>query len=91
MRHAIRWASNGYIGLTNSYQALGSADGSAIGDLQRTSCSRLDRIHVLFGQGYPQSPADCLRYLSDPDIRMSITVQQMAFRALTGEHWIRMQ
>ena len=35
------------------------------------------------------SHTHCFHYLSDPEVRMNMTVQQMVFRAATGEHWLR--
>jgi hypothetical protein len=38
----------------------------------------------------PQNPEACFNCLSDPEVQMRITVQQMVFRAATGEYWIRL-
>jgi hypothetical protein len=44
----------------------------------------------LIGAAPPNSPEACFRYLSDPAVRMQITVQQMVFRAATGDYWVKL-
>jgi acid ceramidase len=90
-RHAVRWGRNGYICVTNDYQLLSPGTAGEMPGLQRTSCARMERIDKLFSRAYPRSPENCLRYLSDPQVRMPITVQQMAFRASTGQHWLKLR
>ena len=34
------------------------------------------------------NPVDCFRYLNDSQVRMDMTVQQMVYRAATGESWL---
>ncbi len=52
--------------------------------LLETSCSRRERIEVLL-QAPQESLEQSIDYLSDRGVRMNITVQQMAFRARTGD------
>ena len=87
-RHAVRKAVDGFIAVTNGYLLLETDGGSAPGTLKGTSCGRFDRVAALVQGGRPKDPLECLRYLSDPDVRMDMTVQQMVFRASTGDHWL---
>lgn len=89
-RHALLYAKNGYVSMTNGYQVLNVGIGSAPSELLATSCQRFERIEALIGNRRPESPEDCFRYLNDPQVRMNMTVQQMVFNAATGEHWIRL-
>jgi acid ceramidase len=88
-RHAIRRSNSGYIGVTNSYQALDATAGAGSqSELLGTACSRLERVGELVSRTRPGDAKDCLRYLADPAVQMPITVQQMVFNTSTGEHWI---
>jgi acid ceramidase len=89
-RHAIRHAQGGYICVTNGYLQLNSGLGGAHSEILATSCRRFERVQALIGEQRPRNPQDCFPYLSDPEVRMQMTVQQMVFRAATGEHWIRL-
>jgi acid ceramidase len=89
-RHAIRYAEAGYICVTNGYQQLDAGLGGGTSELLATWCQRFQRVEALIGNERPTNPLDCFRYLSDPEVRMQMTVQQMVFRAATGEHWIRL-
>jgi len=89
-RHAIRASQSGYICVTNGYQQLHSGLGNASSELLATWCERLQRVEALIHNQRPENPDDCFRYLSDPSVRMQMTVQQMVFRAATGEQWIRL-
>jgi hypothetical protein len=89
-RHAIRGPQHGYVCVTNGYQQLDAALGSAPSDLLATCCQRFDRIEALISAARPRDAEGCLRYLSDPEVQMGITVQQMVFRAATGEYWVRL-
>jgi hypothetical protein len=87
-RHAIRHAHRKRLCITNDYLLLDSEKGAAPNELQRSSCGRLERIHELLRV----SPGDfetCFAYLSDPNVRMELTVQQMVFRARDGSYAIR--
>jgi hypothetical protein len=87
-RHAIRQSSDS-ICVTNGYQLLEVGLGSAPSELAATCCQRLERVQALLKQTTPKSSDDCFRYLSDGEVRMQMTVQQMVFRAATGEHWLK--
>jgi hypothetical protein len=52
-------------------------------------CDRLERVGALISGRRPRDSNDCFQYLSDPAVRMQMTVQQMVFRAATGEYWMR--
>lgn len=89
-RHAVRSAQGGFICVTNDYQRLNADPGGAPSELLATSCRRFQRVEGLIGDERPQNPEHCFTYLSDPAVKMQITVQQMVFRAATGEYWIRL-
>ncbi|HJL35151.1 MAG TPA: C45 family peptidase, partial [Polyangiaceae bacterium LLY-WYZ-15_(1-7)] len=82
-RYALR-RSEGPLVVTNDYRAL--EGGGAAGLLGATACARFDRAAELAAGGLDPEAAFAL--LSDDAVRMAITVQQMAFRAATGEVWI---
>jgi hypothetical protein len=88
-RHAIRSAQGGSICVTNNYQLLNADPGETTSEILATSCSRFQRVQALMNTQRPQDPKACLDCLSDPEVRMRITVQQMVFRAATGEYWLR--
>ncbi len=87
-RHAGRGPEAGQIAVTNGYLRLEAGIGGAPSALLASTCERLDRVGQLLKKRRPENPDDCFQYLNDPDVRMNITVQQMVFRAATGEHWI---
>jgi hypothetical protein len=87
-RHAIRHARDGYVCVTNGYRQLTGGLGGTASELLATSCQRLERIEALIANERPRNPRDCFRYLTDPEVQMQITVQQMVFRAATGEQWL---
>ena len=86
-RAAMRYAEDGVLTVTNDYRALDDGFGgtapSAENELQRTACRRYDRARELARVG--ATPADALWWLDDGEVRMAITVQQMAMFAATGE------
>lgn len=88
-RHAVRHASDGAIFVTNDYLTLDADSSAATGQLHATSCGRREKICSLVHGRRPSGFAECLDYLADPDVRMPITVQQMAFDPRTGEHLLR--
>jgi len=49
-RHALRYAKNGYVCVTNGYQALNAGLGSAPSELLATWCQRFERVEVLIWQ-----------------------------------------
>ena len=77
-RFAIRHPEDGAIFVTNDHVALRSNVTAAPGSLQATSCRRCERIRELVQLRPPARLEDCLDYLADDDVRMTITVQQMA-------------
>ena len=89
-RHAVRGAKAGYVCVTNGYQALDVAPGGGSFDLMGTCCGRLERVEDLISRRPPGNPDECFRYLSDADVQMNMTVQQMVFRVATGEYWTRL-
>ena len=88
-RHSIRNGTAGHVCVTNGYQQLDLKAGDGASPLLATSCQRLNRIETLIDARRPKTPNECLLYLSDPEVRMRITVQQMVFRAATGEFWMQ--
>jgi hypothetical protein len=88
-RHATRVPEDGYVCVTNGYLKLDTGIGSSSNGLLATWCQRFQRVQTLIKNRRPQNSDDCFRYLSDPEVRMHMTVQQMVFRAATGERWIR--
>ena len=52
--------------------------------LQESSCGRQNRALELLTKQKPESIADCFEILSDPDIKMNITMQQMVFNINQG-------
>jgi hypothetical protein len=88
-RHALREGVNGYVCVTNGYQVLDAGLGHAPSGLLASWCQRYNSVCGLLEERRPRSPEDCFGYLSDPAVRMDITVQQMVFRAASGEHWVR--
>ena len=83
-RAEVRFAENGYIFVTNDYRKMHTGFRSLESELQATACVRYDRISEPVASGVPKHATECLSYLSDPAVRMGITVQQMVFRAATG-------
>jgi hypothetical protein len=88
-QHAVRSPQAGYVCVTNGYQQLVAGIGSAQPELLGTWCQRFQRVESLITNQHPRSADDCFRYLSDPEVRMNMTVQQMVFRAATGEYWTK--
>lgn len=85
-RAALRSPANGRLIVTNDYLALQSnmTSAGAGQELQRTSCSRFDRASLLLAHHAPRDVAECLGILTDPAVRMRITVQQMVMSAAQG-------
>ncbi len=74
-----RSPENGAIVVANDYLLM-DYSGEAHSELQASSCGRFDRISALIRQR-PTTLGACLGYLSDPQVRMGIAVQQMGFRS----------
>jgi hypothetical protein len=88
-RHAMRKAVGGFVAVTNDYHSLRTDAAGSPNELLRTSCGRFNRIEsLLLGQSALDSDR-CFAYLSDAEVVMSITVQQMVFCAATGQFWVR--
>jgi acid ceramidase len=87
-RHAVRLPQDDFICVTNDYQQLNADANQPTSELLATSCSRFNRIEFLLHDETPQNAAHCLAYLRDPAVQMKITVQQMVFRASSGEYWL---
>jgi hypothetical protein len=85
-RYAIRKPQPDYVCVTNGYQQLDAGLGGAPSGLLGTWCQRFERVEALINVTRPRTAEECLRYLSDPEVQMRITVQQMVFRAATGEY-----
>ena len=78
-----------FVCVTNDYQRLNIDAGAATSDLLATSCHRFQRVETLLRDELPQNAESCFSYLSDSNVKMHITVQQLVFRATTGEYWIK--
>ena len=88
-RFGIRDAQSGYVCVTNGYQRLDAGLGGGPSELLGSWCQRFERVNALMRERRPESAEDCFGYLSDAAVRMNMTVQQMVFRAATGEYWVR--
>jgi hypothetical protein len=88
-QYAIRLAEGGRVAVTNGYRKLNAGIGTLRSELLASWCQRFERVETLIGDRRPQSPEECFAYLNDPNVRMSMTVQQMVFRAATGDYWMR--
>ena len=83
-RAEVRFAENGCIFVTNDYRKMQTGLRKVDSELQASACGRFDRISKLVATKVPRDATDCLKYLSDPEVRMGMTVQQMVFQAATG-------
>ena len=85
-RAAVRRPERGFVAVTNDYRSLAAVEDAKVGNrLQETACGRFDRAVERLSEGLPANSTACLRILSDPSVRMSITVQQMVMVPRTGE------
>jgi acid ceramidase len=89
LRSAVRTVTDGFICVTNDYQLLAANSGETSSELLATSCSRFQRVEALVRSARPRNDDDCFAYLRDPAVQMRITVQQMVFKARTGQYRIR--
>jgi acid ceramidase len=89
-RHAVRSEQDGFVCVTNDYQKLNTNAGDSTSEIIATSCGRFQRVESLLRKDLAANPESCFAYLRDPFVQMQITVQQMVFRAATGQHWIRL-
>jgi len=83
-KSAIRKPENGFIAVANDYQLINSDTSEVQSELQATSCGRFNKISELILSNQPDSVANCLDCLSDPDVIMGITVQQMVMSSAQG-------
>ena len=83
-RAEIRSSENGCIFVTNDYRTMRTGLRNVESELQSTACRRYDRVSELVSSRVPADAEHCLTYLSDTNVRMGITVQQMVFQASTG-------
>jgi hypothetical protein len=83
-RAEVRFGENGCIFVTNDYRAMRTGLRNLESELQTTACRRYDRVSALVASRVPQNAEDCLAYISDANVRMGITVQQMVFQASSG-------
>jgi hypothetical protein len=88
-RYALRQPHDGFVCVTNGYQKLEADSGRTSSGLLATWCERFERVKALVGGRRPETAADCFEYLGDPGVALDMTVQQMVFRAATGEYWMR--
>lgn len=88
-RAEVRYGDNGSIFITNDYRAMRTGlqrNGSAP---QATACGRFDHVRELVNAGRPLDAGECVGYLSDDGVRMTITMQQMVLQAATGMAVVR--
>lgn len=83
-RYAIIGAAQGAAFVTNHYRRLDGGLQDPQSSLAATACTRLDRIQELVRRRNPDTPEECLRHLSDPGVKMGMTMQQMVFHAASG-------
>ena len=88
-RHALRWGKPGRaLVVTNDYRALDDTrESNPDHALAATACGRFDALTEYFrGTGDAEVTDDALLFaLTDPDVMMGITAQQMLFRPAGGE------
>ena len=75
--------------VTNAYQLIDADSSETTNEIMRTSCGRFERISDLLIDEPPLTLERCIDHLSDDRVMMGITVQQMAFRASSGEYLVR--
>jgi predicted choloylglycine hydrolase len=89
-RAELRTAENGLLVATNDYRAMPgevAMDGS--GSLAQTADGRYRRALSLCLAHAPKDATAALAILADDKVGMDMTVQQMVFRAATGEAVVR--
>ncbi len=90
-RFGLRKPKDGFVVVTNDYRALdGRQNGVGGSELAATSCTRFDRTNELLTSSPPTEPRDCFQVLGDDRVRMTITVQTMAFCAASGTTEVRL-
>ena len=84
-RAAVRYPKDGFIVVANDYFEIDNTAAPNTGqELQISSCGRFERATALIEQSVPQNAAHCFDILSDPSVKMGITVQQMVMSAASG-------
>jgi hypothetical protein len=89
-RYAVRRGQHGFTCVTNDYQQIQVNTDQPRSEILATSCRRFERIESLLSDATPHTPEACFQYLSDPTVRMQITVQQMVFQPATGQYWVKL-
>jgi len=89
-RHAVRGAEEDVAVVTNNYRLLDWDASAAAGSLALSSCDRYDRANEMLSDRRPANGVECFRILGDPNVQMTITMQQMAFHAATGQVEVRL-
>lgn len=77
-KFAVRKPENNQLIVTNDYKILNGAKLSN-DILQDTSCGRYDQVQELLCDNPPGDEKDYFEILSDANVKMNITVQQMVF------------
>jgi hypothetical protein len=89
-RCAVRRGPRGFTCVTNDYQQIHVDTGQPPSEILATSCRRFERMETLLSAATPDTPEACFQYLSDPAVRMRITVQQIVFQAAAGRCWVKL-
>ncbi len=77
-KFALRYSKENFLVVTNDYRQF--SNDVKMGDvIQETSCGRFDRTTALLTSQLPANTQECLAILSDANVKMGITVQQMVF------------
>lgn len=88
-RFALRWAeADKPLLTTNDYRLLDRPGGGDAWDLERTSCSRYDRLCHLASRkptGEAVTDEELLYWLTDDQVRQEITAQHVLVRPARGE------
>jgi hypothetical protein len=88
-RHALRWAEgDGPLVATNDYRLLFPPTASAESEIYRTTCARyayLVRYFAEFDCRTEVTDTDLLFALSDPNVLLNNTAQQIVMRPRTGD------
>lgn len=87
-RHALRSVADEPLVAANDYLSLQEAGSSVSGMLAESSCSRFDRAIQLLTKAPVNSAENALLILSDDQIKMGITAQQMAFNVTSGQLYV---
>lgn len=84
-RHAIRYAENGRLFVTNDYKLIDKKEAVGANPLSETSCGRYGRMEVLT-EKMDFTDENIFDVLNDPFVKMEITMQQMYFNPKTGKY-----